>query len=55
MAAQVKATDVTYSQVVELITAGRSGDLGLPPAAVGASGNGGNDADIELGEPNGAQ
>ncbi|GAA2627792.1 ATP-binding cassette domain-containing protein [Dactylosporangium fulvum] len=29
MAAQVKATDVTHSQVVELITAGRSGDLGL--------------------------
>jgi D-xylose transport system ATP-binding protein len=36
MAAQVKATDVTYSQVVELITAGRSGNLGLPPAAVDA-------------------
>jgi D-xylose transport system ATP-binding protein len=33
MAAQVKATDVTHSQVVELITAGRSGDLGLAPAA----------------------
>ena len=31
MAAQVKATDVTHSQVVELITAGRSGNLGLPP------------------------
>ena len=31
MAAQVKATDVTHAQVVELITAGRSGDLGLPP------------------------
>ncbi|MGW6482487.1 ATP-binding cassette domain-containing protein [Streptomyces sp. NPDC055059] len=29
MAAQVKASDVTYSQVVELITSGRSGDLGL--------------------------
>jgi len=54
MAAQVKATDVTYSQVVELITAGRSGDLGLPPAAVGAAGNG-SDADIELGDMNGAQ
>jgi D-xylose transport system ATP-binding protein len=36
MAAQVKATDVTHSQVVELITAGRSGDLGLPPAAESA-------------------
>ena len=31
MAAQVRATDVTHSQVVELITAGRSGDLGLAP------------------------
>jgi len=31
MAAQVKASDVTHSQVVELITAGRSGELGLPP------------------------
>ena len=57
MAAQVKATDVTYSQVVELITAGRSGDLGLPAAAVGAAGNGGsqNGAAIDLGETNGAQ
>ncbi|HEV7964241.1 MAG TPA: ATP-binding cassette domain-containing protein, partial [Actinoplanes sp.] len=32
MAAQVKASDVTHAQVVELITAGRSGDLGLAPA-----------------------
>jgi D-xylose transport system ATP-binding protein len=31
MAAQVRATDVTHAQVVELITAGRSGNLGLPP------------------------
>jgi D-xylose transport system ATP-binding protein len=31
MAAQVKASDVTHSQVVELITGGRSGNLGLPP------------------------
>jgi D-xylose transport system ATP-binding protein len=31
LAAQVKATEVTHSQVVELITAGRSGNLGLPP------------------------
>jgi D-xylose transport system ATP-binding protein len=29
MAAQVKTTEVTHSQVVELITAGRSGQLGL--------------------------
>ena len=28
-AAQVKASDVTHAQVVELITSGRSGDLGL--------------------------
>jgi D-xylose transport system ATP-binding protein len=38
MAAQVKATDVTHSQVVELITAGRSGDLGLPSAADSTNG-----------------
>jgi D-xylose transport system ATP-binding protein len=31
MVAQVKASDVTHAQVVELITAGRSGALGLPP------------------------
>jgi D-xylose transport system ATP-binding protein len=30
-AAEVKTTDVTHSQIVELITAGRSGNLGLPP------------------------
>lgn len=30
MAAQVRSADVTHSQIVELITAGRSGDLGLP-------------------------
>ncbi|WP_066364339.1 ATP-binding cassette domain-containing protein [Herbidospora mongoliensis] len=29
MAAQVKTSDVTHSQIVELITAGRSGELGL--------------------------
>jgi D-xylose transport system ATP-binding protein len=29
MAAQVSTSDVTHSQVVELITSGRSGDLGL--------------------------
>jgi D-xylose transport system ATP-binding protein len=29
MAAQVKRRDVTQSQVVELITSGRSGDLGI--------------------------
>jgi D-xylose transport system ATP-binding protein len=31
MASQVKTTDVTHSQIVELITAGRSGNMGLPP------------------------
>jgi D-xylose transport system ATP-binding protein len=31
MAAQVRRADVTQRQVVELITAGRSGDLGLSP------------------------
>jgi D-xylose transport system ATP-binding protein len=31
MAAQVRRKDVTQTQVVELITAGRSGDLGLSP------------------------
>ena len=30
-AAQVKTSDVTHSQIVELITSGRSGNLGLPP------------------------
>jgi D-xylose transport system ATP-binding protein len=56
MAAHVKASDVTYAQVVELITAGRSGDLGLPLAAVDAAGNNaGNGGGIdELGDPNGA-
>ncbi|RKR90159.1 monosaccharide ABC transporter ATP-binding protein (CUT2 family) [Micromonospora pisi] len=29
MVAQVKTTDITHSQIVELITAGRSGELGL--------------------------
>jgi len=33
MAAQVPAKDVRHSQVVELITAGRSGDIGLSPEA----------------------
>jgi D-xylose transport system ATP-binding protein len=38
MAAQVEASSVSHGQVVELITAGRSGDLGLPrdPASSGA-------------------
>lgn len=33
VAADVATADVTHSQVVELITAGRSGDLGIAPAA----------------------
>ncbi len=38
MAAQVHAKDVSHGQVVELITGGRSGDLGLPrePSTTGA-------------------
>jgi D-xylose transport system ATP-binding protein len=31
MAAQVPASSVTTGQIVELITSGRSGDLGLQP------------------------
>jgi D-xylose transport system ATP-binding protein len=39
MAAQVKRSEVTHTQIVELITAGRSGDLGLQPdAAAGVNG-----------------
>jgi D-xylose transport system ATP-binding protein len=38
MAAQVSAKEVTNSQVVELITAGRSGDLGLKPETVAVAG-----------------
>jgi D-xylose transport system ATP-binding protein len=37
MAAQVRRIDVTQTQVVELITAGRSGDIGLSPAESGAT------------------
>ncbi len=36
MAAQVEKAEVTHGQVVELITAGRSGDLGLAPSTSGA-------------------
>jgi D-xylose transport system ATP-binding protein len=31
MVARIRATDVTQGEVVELITTGRSGELGLPP------------------------
>lgn len=37
VAAEVKASEVTHSQIVELITAGRSGNLGLAPAAAAES------------------
>ncbi len=37
VAADVKRSDVTHSQVVELITTGRSGDLGLAPATAAES------------------
>jgi len=41
MAAQVRRSEVTHTQIVELITAGRSGDLGLTSAAAAAvEGNG---------------
>lgn len=38
MVAQVDRQSVSHGQVVELITAGRSGDLGLPSQAVAAEG-----------------
>jgi D-xylose transport system ATP-binding protein len=37
VAAEVIASEVTHSQVVELITAGRSGSLGLAPAEAAQS------------------
>jgi D-xylose transport system ATP-binding protein len=36
MAAQVETKSVTHGQVVELITSGRTGDIGLQPQQVGA-------------------
>ncbi|MFC8849320.1 MULTISPECIES: ATP-binding cassette domain-containing protein [unclassified Micromonospora] len=41
MVAQVKTTDITHSQVVELITAGRSGALGFAAEPAGGNGTGG--------------
>ncbi len=38
MAAQVSAKDVNHSSIVELITTGRSGDLGLQPEVAAAGG-----------------
>ncbi len=40
MAAQVRRSEVTHTQIVELITAGRSGDLGINSPAAATSGNG---------------
>ena len=40
MAAQVRAKDVNNTQVIELITAGRSGDIGLQPELAAVSGVG---------------
>jgi D-xylose transport system ATP-binding protein len=37
MVAQVKRSQITHTQIVELITAGRSGDLGAAPATNGAA------------------
>jgi D-xylose transport system ATP-binding protein len=37
VAAEVAKADVTHSQVVELITAGRTGDIGLQPATAAES------------------
>jgi D-xylose transport system ATP-binding protein len=36
LAAEVKAKETSTGQLVELITSGRSGDIGLVPAAVEA-------------------
>jgi D-xylose transport system ATP-binding protein len=36
VAADVPAEDVSHKQIVELITAGRSGDLGIKDAATAA-------------------
>jgi D-xylose transport system ATP-binding protein len=51
MAAQVKASDITHAQIVELITAGRSGNLGLPAAGD----NGAEQAEYIDITPDGAQ
>jgi D-xylose transport system ATP-binding protein len=46
MVAQVPASDVTHAQVVELITAGRSGDLGLPAEGDATNGFGTNGVEL---------
>jgi D-xylose transport system ATP-binding protein len=45
MAAQVKRSEVTQTQIVELITAGRSGDLGIQAANGNGNGNGNGHAE----------
>ena len=37
VAADVAAKDVTTAQIIELITTGRTGNIGLPPAVAQAS------------------
>jgi len=49
MVAQVKATDVSHSQIVELITAGRTGVLGTPGFPTGSATFGGADQDGTFG------
>ena len=52
MVAQVKATDVSHSQVVELITAGRTGELGTPGFP---NGNGNGSAELAGPDVNGVE
>jgi D-xylose transport system ATP-binding protein len=37
LAAEVRTSDTSTTQIVELITAGRSGDIGLAPATANES------------------
>jgi ABC-type sugar transport system, ATPase component len=46
MAAQVKASEVTHAQVVELITAGRSGSLGIQTETTTTNGYEGNGVEL---------
>jgi D-xylose transport system ATP-binding protein len=39
MAAQIPTSDVGHGQIVELITMGRSGDIGLNPEVLAAGGH----------------
>jgi D-xylose transport system ATP-binding protein len=49
IAAQVRTTEVTSTQVVELITSGRSGNIGLPPTATGAAPGGNTTGEPTIG------